>query len=106
MRSCIVYIWTTGNNSKWIDGRVASIVMLLDMLHMDSATHSRDLIYVFSIVEQIWVLAKELLVALEVNSINLYFQHKFMVRLVLQTVIADLQLSGVALDHLQPMTPK
>lgn len=60
--------------------------MLLDMFHMDSATHSRDLVYVFGIVEQIWVLAKKLFVALEVNSINLHFQHNIMVKLVFQTM--------------------
>lgn len=68
----IINVWSKRNDSIWIDGRVTSIIMALDMLHIDSASHARDLIYVFGIIEQIRILSKQFLVALEVNSINLY----------------------------------
>lgn len=51
MRSGVVDIWTTRNDSIRIDRRVASIIMLLDVFHVDSATHSGDLEDVFRIIE-------------------------------------------------------
>lgn len=59
------------DDPKWIDRWVASVIVFLDMLHIDSATHAWNLEYVFSIVQQAWVLAKELFIALEVDCINL-----------------------------------
>jgi len=51
---------------------MTSIVMILDVVHFHSAAHAANLVYVFDVVEQIWVFSYKLLVAFEVNSIYLY----------------------------------
>ena len=73
MGSREVYIWALRDYPIRIDRRVASIVMLLDMFHIYSAAHTWDLENVFRVIEQIHVLAKKFLVALEMNCINLKF---------------------------------
>ena len=45
--------------------------MLLDVLHIDCAAHSRELIDVFRVVEKIRILTQELFVALEMNRVDL-----------------------------------
>jgi hypothetical protein len=52
-------------------GGVASIVVLPDVLHVHCAADARDLIDVLGVVEQVRVFPEELLVAIEVNGINL-----------------------------------
>lgn len=71
MGSRVVNIWALRDDPIRIDRRVASIVMLLDMFHVYSAAHTWHLENVFSVIEQIRVLAKKFLVALEMNCINL-----------------------------------
>lgn len=51
---------------------MASVVVFLDMFHVDSGTHARDLEDIFSVIEQIRVFPEKLLVALEMNGINLH----------------------------------
>jgi hypothetical protein len=41
------------------------------VLHIDRAAHARNLVDVLGVIEQIRIFPDELLVALEVNSINL-----------------------------------
>ena len=50
---------------------VASIVVLPHVLHVQRAADARDLVDILGVVEQVWVFPQELLVAFEVNSINL-----------------------------------
>lgn len=56
MRRRVINIGAKRDDSKWIDGRMASIIMLLYVLHMNRATYPLDLVYIFGVVEQIWVL--------------------------------------------------
>lgn len=72
----IIYIRAERDNSECIDNRVASVVMFLDVIHVNGVTHAWDLIYVFREIEQIRVLTNHLLVALEVNDIDLSKKNK------------------------------
>lgn len=72
MRGRIICIRTKRNDSKRINKRMASVVVVLDMFHDHGATHARDLKNIFSVIKQIRVFPDKLLVALEMNSINLY----------------------------------
>lgn len=74
MRRGVIDIWSMGDDPKRVDRRVASIVMLLDVIHVHGATHTAYLKYVFRVVEQIRILPQEFLVALEVNRVNLHHQ--------------------------------
>jgi hypothetical protein len=49
-------MWAKRNDPKWIDRRMASIVMPLDVFHVDCTTHARDLKNVFGVIKQIRVL--------------------------------------------------
>lgn len=55
MRGRIIDIRAKRDDPIWIDRRMASIVMPLDVLHIHSARHAGNLIYVFGVVEQIWI---------------------------------------------------
>lgn len=59
------------NDSIWINGRVTSIIVLLDVIHVHCAAHARNLEDLFCVIEQVWVLSQQFLVAFEVNSIYL-----------------------------------
>lgn len=52
----VVDAWTLRNDSKWIDGRMTSIVVLFYVCHVHCATHPRHLENVFGVIENIWVL--------------------------------------------------
>jgi hypothetical protein len=39
--------------------------------HVNRAANARNLVYVLGVIEQIWVFPDELLVAFEVNRVNL-----------------------------------
>jgi len=41
------------------------------VVHVHRAVDARDLVDVLGVVEQVWVFPQELLVAFEVNSVNL-----------------------------------
>lgn len=56
MRRRVVDLWSVRDDSKRINRRMASVIMLLDMDHVHRATHTRDLEYVFRVVEQIRIL--------------------------------------------------
>lgn len=63
--------WGHEDDSKWIDGRLASIVKPFNVNHVHCATDSGDLKYVFGVIEDIWILAHWLLVAFDLKSIYL-----------------------------------
>ena len=67
----IVNGWTRRNDPKRVYGRMASVVMPLDVRHVDRAAHSRNLVDVFRVIEQVRVLAQQFLVAFEMNCIDL-----------------------------------
>ena len=56
MRRGVIDVWTMRDDPKRVNRRVASIVMLLDVIHVHGATHTRDLKYIFRVVEQIRIL--------------------------------------------------
>lgn len=62
---------THWDNAEGVDGRMAAVVMLLDMVHVDSATDAGVLEQIFRVVEQVGILADELLVSLEVDDVDL-----------------------------------
>ena len=72
MSSRIIDVGAKRNNPKGIDGRMASIIMPLDVFHVDCATHARNLEYVFGVIKQVWELTQQFLVTLEVNGVNLH----------------------------------
>ena len=55
-----------------VDARVTAEVMVLDVLHVHGFSYPGELVYIFGVVEQVWVLTYELLVAFEVNHIHLH----------------------------------
>lgn len=63
--------WGHEDDSKWIDGRLASIVKLFNVNHVHCATDSGGFANVFGVIEDIWILVHWLLVAFEVKSIDL-----------------------------------
>jgi hypothetical protein len=63
------------DNPVGVYGWMASVVVLPYVLHIDRATHARNLVDVLGVIEQIRVFPDELLVALEMNNINL--ENKF-----------------------------
>lgn len=76
MRRRVVNVRANRNNPQWIHGRTASIIMPFDVFHAHSAAHPWNLKNVFRVIEQILVLSDQLLVALEVNRINLKYTVK------------------------------
>lgn len=56
MRGRIINVGANRNDPIGIDRRMASVVMPLDVLHIDCARHAWDLIYVFGVIEQIGIL--------------------------------------------------
>ena len=71
VRGPIVYVGSNGDDTKGIDGRMATIVMLLYVVHIHSVRDSWNLIDVLGIIEQIWILPYQFLVAFEVYGIHL-----------------------------------
>jgi hypothetical protein len=56
MRRRVVNIRAKRNDAKWINRRMASIVMPLDVFHFDCTTDARHLKNVFGVIEEIRVL--------------------------------------------------
>ncbi len=54
-----------------IDRGMASVVVLFYVKHVDSVSNTGCLIYVFGVVEQIWVLMDQSLVTFEMYIIDL-----------------------------------
>lgn len=71
MRRGIIYVGTSRDDPIRVYRRMAPIIVFLYVLHVDRGAHAWDLVYVLDVVEEIWTLAQEPFVALEVNSINL-----------------------------------
>jgi hypothetical protein len=71
MWGIVVDVGSSGDNPVWVYGRMASVVVLPDVFHVDGAADAGDLVYVLGVVEQVWVLPQQLLVALEVNGVDL-----------------------------------
>ena len=65
MRSIIIDVWAHRDSPVWIYGRVTSIVAFLNVLHVNRAVD------VLGVIEQIWIFPYKLLVAFEVNRVNL-----------------------------------
>jgi hypothetical protein len=57
-----------------IDRGMASVVVLFYVKHVDSVSNTGCLIYVFGVVEQIWVLMDQSLVTFEMYIIDLTHQ--------------------------------
>lgn len=72
MRGGEVNAWAQRDDPERIDGRMAAVIMPLDVLHVDRAAHARDLVDLLGVIEDIWVLSQQLLVAFEVDGINLF----------------------------------
>lgn len=49
--------------------------MLLYVCHIHRAAHAGNLVYVFGVIEQIWIFTQVFFVALEMNSIDLWKSH-------------------------------
>ena len=71
MWSIVIDVGACGDNPVRVYGRMASVVVLPYVLHIDRVADARNLVDVLGVIEQIRVFPDELLVALEVNSINL-----------------------------------
>lgn len=57
MRRSIINIGAKRNDAKWIDLRMASIIMLLYVFHMNRAAYPFSLVYILGVIEQIWILS-------------------------------------------------
>jgi hypothetical protein len=77
MWGIVVDVGACWDNPVGVYRRVASVVVFPDVLHLHRAADARDLIDVLGVVEKVWVLPEELLVAFEVNSINLSKKNSF-----------------------------
>lgn len=56
VRRRVVDVRSLGDDPERVYRRVASVVMLLNMFHVHSATHSTDLVDIFYVVEDIRIL--------------------------------------------------
>lgn len=66
-----VGVGADGHDPELVDGRVAPIVVLLDVVHVDRVPDGLHLEQLLGVVEDVGVLADALLVALEVHHIHL-----------------------------------
>lgn len=57
MWSRVVDIRTLRNNPERIDGRMAAVVMVFDVLHVDCTANSGDLENVLGVVEDVGIFA-------------------------------------------------
>jgi hypothetical protein len=71
MLCCKINNWPTRNNAIRVDRGMASVVVLFYVKHVDSVSNTGCLIYVFGVVEQIWVLMDQSLVTFEMYIIDL-----------------------------------
>jgi len=71
MGGIVVDVGARRDNPVGVYRWVASVVVLPDVVHVHRAVDARDLVDVLGVVEQVWVFPQELLVAFEVNSVNL-----------------------------------
>ena len=65
MGGTIVDIGPNGDDPIRVDGRMTPVIMLLDVIHVNRVGHTRQLVNVLCVVEEVWVLANETFVALE-----------------------------------------
>ena len=71
MSGIVVDVGASGDNPVGVYRRMASVVVLPDVLHVNAAANARDLVDVLGVVEQVWVFPQRLLVAFEVDGIDL-----------------------------------
>lgn len=71
MRSGEVSVRPNGNYPELVDSWMATIVMLFDVVHVNGIPDRLDLEQFFRVVEQVGILANQLLVTLEVYNIHL-----------------------------------
>ena len=65
MGGTIVDIGPNGDDPIRVDDRMTPVIMLLDVVHVDRVWHTRQLVNILGVVEEVWVLANETFVALE-----------------------------------------
>lgn len=73
MRQRVVNTGASRDDPKWINRRMASVVMPLYVIHVNCAAHTGGLKDVFGVIEEIWVFTHHFLVALEVDRVHLLF---------------------------------
>lgn len=71
MWSVVIDVRACRDDPVGIYGRMASIVVLSYVLHVNRAADARNLVDVLGVIEQIGVFPEEPFVAFEVDSINL-----------------------------------
>ena len=71
MWGVVVNVGARGDNPIGIYRWMTPVVVLPDVLHIHRAAHARGLIDILDVVEQVQVLSEELLVAFEVNGVDL-----------------------------------
>lgn len=71
MRGREINVGTRGDDSIFVDCGMASVVVSLDVRHVDGVRNARNLVDIFSVVEEIWVLFDCPFVALEMYNIHL-----------------------------------
>lgn len=55
MKRRVIDIGAVRDDPEWVYRRVAPVVMLLNVFHVNSATHALDLVDIFYVVEDIRV---------------------------------------------------
>ncbi len=70
-----INIWTDRDNAMRVDWWMASVVVLLYVEHVDCVSNAVCLIYIFGVIEQIWVLMDQPLVAFEMYIVDLIDQN-------------------------------
>lgn len=71
VRCGVVHRLTHRDNTGGVDRRMTTIVVILNMVHIDSPTDTWNLKQLLGVIEQIGILTNQLLVRLEVNKVNL-----------------------------------
>jgi hypothetical protein len=71
MWGIVVDVGSSGDNPVGVYRWMASVVVLPDVFHVNGAANARDLVDVLGVVEQVWVFPQQLLVAFEVDGIDL-----------------------------------
>lgn len=71
VRCGVVNLLPHRNDTEWVDGRMTPIIMVLDMVHIDSSSDAGNLEQILRVVEQVGVLTDELLVGFEVDDVDL-----------------------------------
>jgi len=71
MRQRVINVWSMSDDLKRVYRRKASIVVLLDMIHLYCTAHSRDLVDIFRVVKEMIILSYESFIAFEDHRVSL-----------------------------------